>query len=122
METPFQGGRSEFFEYQAERDGTARITRWYGADPVLSIPVEIDGLKVSGIATGAFSVSPQLREVIIPEGITEIEAYAFAFCPALEKVTLPESLRRLDDRAFASCPDTVVFIAPEGSYAAERIQ
>ncbi len=115
----YEAGRSGDYAYKIERDGTIHITRWYGSDEVLSIPSEMDGLKVSGISGAAFSCSQCVREITIPDGIEVIEEYAFALCTKLEKVTLPESVRRIAGNAFVSCSDTISFIAPEGSYAAE---
>ena len=112
-------GSFENYEYRVEKDGTVYITRWYGNDSVLQIPSELNGKQVTGIAKGAFSISQQLREVVIPEGIREIDEYAFALCSKLEKITLPESIIFIDDNAFSSCPEVLNVIAPDGSYAAE---
>ena len=112
-------GSFDRYEYRIEHDGTIYITRWYGSDEILAVPAEMNGLKVSGISRNAFSLSQQLREIVIPEGVKEIEEYAFALCTKLEKVTLPESLNRIAENAFVSCPEGISFLASEGSFAAD---
>lgn len=44
-----------------------------------------------------------LRAVVIPDTITEIESYAFAGCTSLENVKLPADLRNIKKGAFSSC-------------------
>lgn len=43
------------------------------------------------------------RDVVIPEGITEIGSFAFSDCDYLESVILPDSLRKIGKYAFSDC-------------------
>ena len=44
-----------------------------------------------------------LKEIVIPEGITEIRSNCFINCKNLEKVTLPSTLKLIDTNAFYGC-------------------
>ncbi|MBO5228743.1 MAG: leucine-rich repeat protein, partial [Lachnospiraceae bacterium] len=55
-------------------------------------------------------------DVVIPEGITDIETGAFALNENITSVTLPESLKVIGDKAFAGCTNLAEVIfegAPE---------
>lgn len=51
-----------------------------------------------------------IYEVIIPEGVEEIEAGAFIHSGTLAKIALPSTLKRIGENAFAGCPLTEVSI------------
>lgn len=55
------------------------------------------------IGIGCFEGCCMLREIIIPEGVTVIDANAFLNCSSLESVTLPRSIRAIRSGAFAGC-------------------
>lgn len=58
--------------------------------------------RVTAIGHGAFAFS-DVKEVILPSGIEELEISAFQDCHKLEKVVLPPSVIRLPDLAFSYC-------------------
>ena len=74
------------------------------------MPAQIDGRPVRDIGSGAFALSPNLRQVSVSEGIQGSGEYAFAVCGSLEAVYLPASVTRVADSAFASCPETLVVV------------
>ena len=45
----------------------------------------------------------KLREVNIPEGVSEIPYEAFYMCTSLERVTLPSTIKSIDEYAFSAC-------------------
>lgn len=51
----------------------------------------------------AFYGDGELREIRIPEGVTEIGDYAFANCWYLTEITIPESVTKIGAHAFDSC-------------------
>ncbi|MBR5265296.1 MAG: leucine-rich repeat protein, partial [Clostridia bacterium] len=51
----------------------------------------------------AFSNCESITEVVLHNGITEIEAVAFSRCSKLEKIDLPESLTTIGQDAFHEC-------------------
>lgn len=74
------------------------------ADGKVSIPDEIDGVKVLEIGDYAFVGCDKMVEVIIPEGVVRIGKGAFEDCSALRTVTLPDSLRDCTAEAFLGTP------------------
>ena len=59
------------------------------------------------------SYSTQVKEVIIPEGITTIGENAFEGCISLESVTLPSSIKHIHRNAFADCKNLKEVILPD---------
>lgn len=55
------------------------------------------------IGNGAFKNCPNLREVVLGEGVTEIGESAFEGCLALEKINIPTSVKKLSKRIFYGC-------------------
>lgn len=70
----------------------------------------------SGLSGGAFSCCDNLREVVVPEGITEIGSLAFAECSKLERVYIPATVTQIDETAFDGCGH-VTICAPKNSVA-----
>jgi hypothetical protein len=70
---------------------------------VVTIPSFYKGKKVSRIGSYAFHKAKVLEKVIIPEGVTSIEAGTFSQCKNLSHVELPESLKTIEDNAFFDC-------------------
>ena len=48
------------------------------------------------------------EEVIIPEGVTEIQVAVFEGCANLKTVTIPKSVTKLDEAIFVGCGDVTV--------------
>lgn len=80
-----------------------------------SVEIPADG-SVTKIAHDAFLDRSGLKQVSIPEGITEIRARAFK-STSLRKVVLPQSLERIGSYAFNGCRYmTDVYIGPNVRY------
>ena len=100
----------------------AEVTGYTGRDRTIEIPEEVEGRPVTAIE-GSFSVYytnsassyTPVREILLPDTITEIGNYAFATCTKLTRIRFPENLRQIGDGAFMHCaslkeaeiPDTV---------------
>ena len=70
----------------------------------ITIPAELDGKKVTGIAAGAFEFGMDaIRKITVPEGVTSIGERAFAGCSGLEEIVLPEGLKEIGEGAFERC-------------------
>lgn len=54
-------------------------------------------------STKEISYSTEGKEVIIPDGVTEISSFAFYYNRTVEKVTIPDSVTKIGDRAFEGC-------------------
>ena len=76
---------------------------------------------ITKIPDGAFAGSG-IREIAIPETVTEIGSYAFSYCTKLRKMDLPEGLTTINSYAFQYCSILKRFTLPStvttlGSYA-----
>lgn len=49
------------------------------------------------------SYAPNLRSIIIPEGVTNIPSYTFYSCENLDNVVLPSTVKNIDNYAFGNC-------------------
>ena len=79
--------------YEASITGCGQIP----LDGRLRIPQTIGGVPVTSIAAEAFRDLPalELEELVIPEGVEEIDGGAFCGCDGLKSLELPASLVRL---------------------------
>lgn len=93
------------FEYKVLKDGTLEITRYFGYDDNVIIPVEIDGKFVTKIGEYAFHGYCVECSIVLPERITEIGRYAFEGI-GLNHINFPEGLRKIGEYAFFQCPLT----------------
>ncbi len=90
------------YNYTVNSDGTATITKYNGNSSYVSIPKTIDGHTVTIIGSKAFQFK-FMREVVIPDTVTEIKNGAFLECDLLSSVTLSKSLKKMDAYAFGYC-------------------
>lgn len=88
------------FEYKVE-NGNVTIVSWTNPSDMLTVPEKLNGYPVTALGAGAFMQQTQLKQVIIPEGVTRIGAHCFEGCEALAQVPLPSTLTELDDYAFS---------------------
>ena len=63
--------------------------------------LEVKGTVVKGIRQDVDRQS--IKEIEIPEGVTEIEGYAFSHCGNLTNVKIPVSVSKIEFFAFAHC-------------------
>ena len=91
------------YTYTLDDANRATLTGYSGNATALYIPGEIDGHEVVAIGDRAFENRTDLRTVMIPDSVTEIEAYSFNNCTNLSNVTLSKSLKYMGGRAFGSC-------------------
>ena len=66
------------------------------------------------IEAGKYSGNMTLKNIVIPEGVTEIGEYAFYSCMFLETVALPKTLKKIGQYAFMSCRALRQVEIPEG--------
>ena len=93
------------FRFVRNDDGTLTITN-YDQDRQkenVIIPSEIDGKKVKAIGNGVFSYRSVIKNVTIPEGITDIGNQTFCGCDNLESVSIPDSVTRIGNGSFSNC-------------------
>ena len=89
------------------------VTGVTGRGAVLEVPYLHDGLRVVGIAEGAFQNNTSIRKIILPNTIESIGADAFRGCTALVEINLPEeSVSSIGTYAFADCASLVNITIP----------
>lgn len=96
-ENPVKIGKviaDEYLEFTFYKliDGTYAIAPSDKFDSdVLEIPSNYNGIPVTVIASDAFRGMSNLKEIVIPESVTNISSGAFVDCP-IEKATIPAEL------------------------------
>ncbi len=85
-----------------------KIKKYKGSQAVVSVPDEIDGLKVTGIGGDEkknLISEPVFNGVVsvkLPDTLTEIGAYSF-YNSDIVNVNIPDSVTRIGNRAFGGC-------------------
>ncbi len=103
------------FEEQINKQGTFEVkdgvlSKYKGKDKTVFIP---DG--VTKILPTAFVDKKNvLTEVVVPEGVENIEAYTFAEFKKLTTVILPSTLKQIDEKAFWGCKKLAEINFPDG--------
>ena len=95
---------SEGLAYTLSEDGTYYVITGIGEcqDLCIVIPEDYNGIPVKAIGAHAFDQYYRLREVILPDGLTEIGEKAF-YITGLSYISIPESVTSIGQRAFNSC-------------------
>ncbi len=75
--------------------------------------IPMDG-SIKGIENGAFYGLDSISSVIVPEGVSFIEAYAFAHCSSLESIAIPESTINIGRGVFEGCTSLTKVYIPAG--------
>lgn len=75
---------------------------------------------VTNIEDKSFQGNKQIVKVTLPESIKSIGAYAFADCPALEQVDFPSSLNRIGEYAFYNCSSLKEVSLPVNIWSIDR--
>lgn len=77
----------------------------------IKIPSEVNGIKITTIDERAFQEN-SIKNIIIPEGITELKKISFNSCSNLEYIRLPQSLISIGSDAFENCTKLKKIIIP----------
>lgn len=95
-------GRKSEFTYKELENGTLCILKYMGKDTVVTVPSEIDGKTVSAMCA-SFKDNRNVREVILPDTLVNIEAGTFQNAYNLLKVSGGENVQTIEWRAFENC-------------------
>ena len=80
---------------------------------VLNVPSTVNnGSPVTVIRN--FKKLTTVKEVLLPDTVTEIEAEAFSGCTSLEKINTPNNLKTINEKAFLNCSSLKEISFPEG--------
>ncbi len=95
-------------------DTTAKLQSYSGEAESIIIPEEINGRKITVIGEEAFVNEEQLKSIVIPDTVTEIQSFVFVNSNNLECVVMSKNIEKIGERAFmgTSCyeielPDTL---------------
>ena len=107
------------YQYNSTYQGI-ELTKYQGKDTVVTVPAEIDGIKVTAVGEKCFYKKKNLTAAALPDTVVSIGDEAFAFCSALERITLPKNLISIGKKAFIMCklrsfsmPDSVTELGTE---------
>ena len=89
------------------------LKKYIGNDADVVIP---EGMTCIGV--GAFSPDwttrkeSSIKNIVIPNSVTKIEAYAFSCCNLLENIIIPNSVTEISEGTFSNCGALVSIIIP----------
>lgn len=85
-------------------DGTVKITKYNGTYGKYTVPSKIDGKAVSVIGRYAFANNNDIKTLVIPGSVKELESEAIQGCYSLKTVTIESGkLESLDNTDIANC-------------------
>ena len=83
--------------------GTGQRCVSYSTSGTVTIPAEVNGYNVFGIADLAFINCSSITSIVIPEGIVYIGKYALQGCADISKLDVPNSVEAVEEYAFSKC-------------------
>ena len=88
--------------YYLHENGAACLGHYVGPEDFreITLPAELDGHRITIIGEHCLNYSSGIREVVVPEGVEELDDDAFESMFAMEKISLPSTLRRIGPRCF----------------------
>ena len=89
-------------------DDKGILTQYNGTETNVVIP---DG--VTGIDAFAFLNCSSINSITIPDSVTSIGEFAFSGCSSLKEIILPNSVKKIGDRAFNNCNSLVNITIPK---------
>lgn len=98
-------------------DGGYEVIGYTGDNPIVTIPSTYKSLPVLTIGLDRknedrFAENENIKELIIPDGVTKIEDYAFESCINLTTVTIPTSVTDMGRYSFSCCDKLSVITLP----------
>ncbi|MCM1135371.1 MAG: leucine-rich repeat domain-containing protein [Clostridium sp.] len=99
--------------YSVNKEETAILAgKVYGGRII--VPEFIENLPVTRLGKKAFLSAKMLREIYLPESLSEIEDFAFAYCSGLEKIYLPRREISMGRGVFKGCGSLSAVYPMEG--------
>ena len=90
------------FIYETD-NGEITITGYEGSATSVTVPGEIDGVKVTKIGGPAFHNCTTLESIIFPDTITTIGGWGFYGCSSLKSFDMPDSVTACRNGIFGEC-------------------
>lgn len=99
--------------YFSLKDGDAVVINQPSKITTANIPSSVtykgNTYVVTSIDVYAFSSSPLLTSITIPDSVTSIGEYAFSYCDSLTSITIPNSVTSIGDSAFRNCSSLTIY-------------
>ncbi len=83
----------------------------------ITLPTELDGMKVIAVANNGFRGTERLKKVFIPKGYLEIGTDAFSGCSNLTLVELAANLKVLEESTDRTAEETAEMIIGHSAFA-----
>jgi uncharacterized repeat protein (TIGR03803 family) len=96
-------GQSQYGYVTNADNISVTITNYTGPGGVVTIPTNLNGLKVTGIGSSAFASLTNLTSITIPSTVTGIADYAFNDCYNLTSATISNGVASIGNGAFQYC-------------------
>ncbi|MBQ8959823.1 MAG: leucine-rich repeat domain-containing protein [Ruminococcus sp.] len=97
--------------------GEATVIGYSGEPAYIQIPETLEGCPVTGIRDNAFYECSSLRQISLPDTLTELGHHCFYACTSLESIVLPDSVDQIGDGCFCGCTSlSAVSLPDELSY------
>ena len=108
---------TEIFESEHNDElGGAVITKYNGTDADVTIPDTLNDEPVVAIGEDAFRECETITNVVIPEGVTELQRCAFLGCRNLASVAMPSTLTTVGDGSFMGAAFTEIALPDNITY------
>lgn len=88
------------YEYEAVNESSIKLTYYKDNSTVVSVPSQIDGYTVVGVADNTFKDCAFATEIILPETVTEIGKLG---APVLQKFNIPAGAEIIASNIFDGC-------------------
>lgn len=98
--------QNDYFEY--EMTDTVKITAYKGSETSVTVPEEINGLKVTEIGDFAFDKKAGITSLILPQSLQKIGECAFRACRGLTTIEIPSGVTSIGFYAFDLCEDLTI--------------
>lgn len=89
-----------------------KIKRYLLEEEEVTVPSEIDGVKVTVIGDQSFTCIENTKKITVPDSVTQIETAAFWGCDSLSEFIFPETVEKIEQMTFQACDNLTEITIP----------
>ena len=93
-------GVMQDFRFRYNVNDTYMVTGYKGDEPVVSVPDTFYGLPVTMLYDDLFKHHTEIREIHLPQTLTDIGGFVFDGCTSLDHIGIPDSVSVIWQYAF----------------------
>lgn len=108
----YQQDAETAWDYVVVDEKLVRLVRLHSKAESISIPPEIEGLRVYELAPQCCSENDFIENITCPDAIDSIGAYAFRYNPQLRSIVLPKGVGEFSANWFQGCPRLKKLVMP----------